>query len=95
VQARWVHAPIIILGLSILVLTAIYALDINRNVARAQHSIARSAQTFPGMVRVQFDVGIYLSAAGGAAMVIGGVIGRREDRPQQRRENLEGGQFGS
>ncbi len=95
-RARWVHAPIIALGLSTMVLTAVYALDIHRNVARVQHSIARSAQTFPGAVRVRFDVGIYLSAAGGAAMVIGGLIGMREDRHRQRREEPEGGgHFGS
>ncbi len=94
-RARWVHVPIIILGLSTMVLTAVYALDVHRNAARAQQSIARSAQTFPGMVRVQFDIGIYLSAAGGAAMVIGGLIGLREDRLRQRREEPEGGHFGS
>ncbi|MGQ0551402.1 MAG: hypothetical protein ACT4PY_17215 [Armatimonadota bacterium] len=80
-QARWVHLPIMALGIATMALTIAYAVQVNRNLTRTQQSLERSGQVLPGAVRVNFDVGIYLSAAGGAAMVIGGILGARQDRP--------------
>ncbi|MGQ0571631.1 MAG: hypothetical protein ACT4P5_19180 [Armatimonadota bacterium] len=78
-KARWVHLPIMALGIATVALAIAYAVQVNRNLARTQQSLARSGQVLPGTVRVNFDVGIFLSAAGGAAMVIGGILGVRQD----------------
>ncbi len=76
----WVHLAIIALGICIVVLAMVYAVGVKRNLARAQQSIARSGQALPATVSVRFDVGFYLTAAGGAAMAIGGLVGIRQDR---------------
>lgn len=85
-RARWVHLPIVVLGIATGVLTIVYAVEVNRNLARTQQSLARSGQVLPGAVRVNFDVGIYLTAAGGAAMVVGGILGAGSRRPARARE---------
>ena len=79
-RARWVHLVIIVLGVLSITLATLYVIEVNRNLARAQQSLARSGQVLPGTVRVRFDVGIYLTGAGGAAMLIGGILGIRRER---------------
>lgn len=85
-RARWVHLGIIALGIGIVVLAMGYAVGVKRTLVRAQQSIARSGQALPGTVSVRFDVGIYLTAAGGAAMAIGGLVGISQDRPSRQKE---------
>lgn len=79
-RARWVHLPIMALGIATVALAIAYAVEVNRNLTRTQQSLERSGQVLPGAVRVNFDVGIYLSAAGGAAMVVGGALGVLQER---------------
>ncbi len=74
-RARWVHLPILALGIGTVALTIVYAVEVRRNLVRTQESLTRSGQVFPGSVRVDLDVGLYLTAVGGAAMMIGGVLG--------------------
>ena len=80
-RARWVHLPILLLGIATVTLALVYAVEVKRNLARTQQSLARSGQVLPGTVRVDFDVGIYLTVAAGSAMFIGGILGLRQDRP--------------
>ncbi len=79
-RAWWIHVIIIILGICVAGLAIMYAIDARRNLVRAQQSLIRAGQVLPGTVRVNFDVGIYLTAAGAASMVAGGVLGFRQDR---------------
>jgi hypothetical protein len=79
-RARWVHLGIAGLGISTIMLTLLYAVEVKRNLVRAQESLARSGQMLPGSVRVDFDVGLYLTAAGGAAMLVGGILGLASER---------------
>ena len=86
-RGRWVHLVIITLGILTMALTLAYAVEVRRNVTRAQQSLARSVgQVFPGTVRARFDVGIYLAVAGGAAMLAGGLLGIGQDRPMRKQE---------
>lgn len=80
-RARWVHLAILALGVAAVTLALAYTVEVKRNLARTQQSLARSGQVLPGAVRVDFDVGIYLTVAGGVAMFIGGILGIRRDRP--------------
>lgn len=80
-RARWVHLAILALGIAAVTLALAYTVEVKRNLARTQQSLARSGQVLPGAVRVDFDVGIYLTVAGGVAMFIGGILGIRRDRP--------------
>ncbi len=80
-RARWAHLAILVLGIVAVTLTLVYTVEVKRNLTRTQQSLARSGQVLPGTVRVDFDVGIYLTVAGGVAMFIGGILGLRQDRP--------------
>lgn len=80
-RAPWVHALVVALGAVLLVLALVYALQVKRNLTRAQESLFRSGQ-FPGTVDVRFDVGMYLTAAGAASLIAGGALGTREHRPR-------------
>lgn len=80
-RARWVHAIILGLGILAVALMVTYVVGVKRDLARVEQSIARSlGQAFPGTIQVKFDAGIYLTAAGGAAMFVGSLIGTAEDR---------------
>lgn len=79
-RAQWVHLLIVALGASAIALTIGYAVGVKRNLAQAQQSLARSGQALPGSVDVRFDVGMYLTALGGAAMIVGGLLGARQER---------------
>ena len=83
-RTKWVHLVILILGVLTLALSANYVVTLKRNVLRAEQSLARAGQ-LPGTVRVVLDVGFYLTVAGGVAMVAGGLLGRRQDRPSRGR----------
>ena len=83
-RARWVHLAIIALGMSMVIGTVVYAVEVKRNLTRAQQSLARSGPQIPGTLNVRFDAGIYLTAAGGAAMLTGGLLGTRQDRPSRQ-----------
>lgn len=78
-RARWVHVAIAVLGLITGALVATYAVQVKENVARAQQSLTRSGQAFPGTVQVTFDMGSYLAVASALALLVGGILGIRED----------------
>ena len=78
-RARWVHAVILVLGAMIVGVALAYAVQVRGNLARARESLAASGQ-LPGAVNVRFDVGLYLTVVGGAALILGGGVGIRESR---------------
>ncbi len=85
-RGRWVHFIISSLGMIVIGLALIYAVEVRRNLAQAQQSFARSGQLLPGSIRVGFDVGFYLTIAGGAVMLGGGLFGLRQDGPIEKQE---------
>lgn len=85
-RARWVHVIISALGILVMGLVLVYAVQVKRNLARAQQSLARSDQLLPGSIRVGFDVGFYLTIAGGAVMVGGGLLGLRQEDSMRKQE---------
>ena len=85
-RARWAHLVVCALGVLVVVLALVYAVEVKRNLAQAQQSIARSGQLLPGSIRVGFDVGIYLTVTGGAAMVGGSLLGLRQESSIHKQE---------
>lgn len=79
-RAPWIHVAVAGLGVATIALVLAYAVEVKRNLVRAQESLASSGQVLPGSVRVDFDVGLYLTAAGGAAMLLGGILGIASER---------------
>ncbi len=85
-RGRWLHVGIIALGILAISLALVYAVGVKRNLSRVQQSLARAGPMLPGTFRVGFDLGLYLTLAGGAAMVGGGVLGLRKDQPPLPRQ---------
>ncbi len=79
-RGRWVHMTILVLGILTLALTLTYGVKVKRDLMRAQQSLARAGQ-LPGTVRVDLDVGFYITLAGGAMLAVGGLLGRRRGGP--------------
>lgn len=75
-RACWVHPVVAVLGMAAIALATWFVVQTNQGAANAQEFLTRSVgSTLPGTVGVRFDVGIYLTVTGGAAMIAGGVIG--------------------
>ena len=85
-RAPWVHVAVAGLGIAAIALVLAYAVEIKRNLVRAERSLAKSGQVLPGSVRVDFDVGLYLTAVGGAAMLVGGILGLASERSTRSRK---------
>jgi hypothetical protein len=84
-RARWVHLAVVVLGMAAIVLAVGFVITTKRGAANVQESLTRSVgPTLPGTVDVRFDAGIYLTVAGGAAMIVGGILGAGQDRPARR-----------
>ncbi len=75
-----VHTAILVLGILTLTLTLMYGVKVKRDLVRAQQSLARAGQ-LPGTVRVDLDVGFYITLTGGAMLAVGGFLGRRQEGP--------------
>jgi len=84
-RGRWVHLAILVLGILTLALTLMYGVNVKRDLMRAQQSLARAGQ-LPGTVRVDLDVGFYITLAGGAMLAVGGFLGRRQGGPSGSQE---------
>ena len=84
--ARWVHFTIIALGVFTIALAVVYVVTVQRNLSQAQQSLARLGQLLPGTVRVGFDIGIYLTLGGAAAMLAGGLLGIKQDQSFGKQE---------
>ncbi len=85
-RGRWVHVGIIALGILAIALALVYAVGVKRNLSRVQQSLARAGPMLPGNYRVGFDLGLYLTLAGGAAMVGGGALELHQDQALLRQE---------
>ncbi len=84
-RARWIHLVVAVLGVAAIVLAAGFVVMTKRGAAHAQESLTQSVgPMLPGTVAVRFDIGIYLTVAGGAAMIVGGILGAGQDRPAPR-----------
>ena len=86
-RARWVHIGVAVLGLLAAALVPVYAIQIKGNVTKAQRSLTQSGQALPGTVQVRFDLGLYLTVASGVAMLVGGILGVRENNPPESHAN--------
>ncbi len=85
-RARWVHLAVAVLGMAAIALAVGFVVMTKRGAQNAQESMTRSVgPTLPGTVGVRFDVGIYLTVAGGAVIVAGGVLGVVHDHPRDGR----------
>lgn len=82
-RANWVHVVILALGIATLVFALGYAVQVRRNLAKATESIRRAGQV-PGAINVRFDIGMYLSVAGSAAMIGGGILGVSGNKQKDR-----------
>lgn len=82
-HATWVHAAILALGIVTLVFALAYAVHVKRNLTKATESLRRAGQ-FPGAIDVRFDIGMYLSVAGSAAMIGGGILGISGNKQKDR-----------
>lgn len=86
-RAVWAHLVILALGAVTLALALAYVIGLQARLARAEQSLSQVGQ-LPGTVRVDLDIGPYLTVAGGAAMAAGGLLGSKKDRlPRRSPEN--------
>ena len=84
-RARWIHLVVAVLGVAAIVMAGRFVVMTQRGAAHAQQSLTQSVgPLLPGTVAVRFDIGIYLTVAGGAAMIVGGILGARQDRRAPR-----------
>ncbi len=80
-RARWIHFAVAVLGVAAIAVATGFVVITKRGSQTAQESLTLSVgPTLPGTVGVRFDVGIYLTVAGGAAMVAGSVLGGLHDQ---------------